>query len=303
MRLINILLYYLIIIPVSLLPYPLLYGLSDILFILFYYIIGYRKEIVLQNIQRSFPYKTAAEHSQICKQFYHHFCDLILESLKVFTISEKEVKERMIFKNPELVDRYFDQGQSMILAGGHYNNWELFAVGIDAAIKHPAIAIYKPLSNLFFDKKMRITRSKYGLRMISTKAVKGVMDQEKNKPSMTIFGIDQSPGNPAKCYWTKFLNQDTGVLFGAEKYAKEYNYPVVFGHITKEKRGFYTFEFIVVSDQPQSTRFGEITEKLTQLLEKDILQKPEYWLWSHKRWKHKRPAELNETSLTASLSG
>jgi Kdo2-lipid IVA lauroyltransferase/acyltransferase len=294
MWLLNNLLYYLIIIPISLLPYPLLYGVSDLLFFLFYYLIGYRKKTVLQNIQRSFPAKTPAEQSEIVK----HFCDLILESLKVFTISDKEVKERMVFKNPELVNRYFERGQSMILAGGHYNNWELFAVGIDAAIKHPAIAIYKPLSNPFFDKKMRMTRGKYGLRMISTKAVKEVMDEEKSNLSMTIFGIDQSPGNPAKCYWTTFLNQDTGVLFGAEKYAKEYNYPVVFGHITKEKRGFYTFEFIEVSDHPRDTRFGEITEKVTRLIEADILQKPEHWLWSHKRWKHTRPTVLNELSLT-----
>jgi Kdo2-lipid IVA lauroyltransferase/acyltransferase len=298
MWLVNNLLYYLVIIPISRLPYPLLYGVSDLLFVLFYYILGYRKKIVLKNIQRSFPNKTTSEHSAICKEFYHHFCDLILESLKVFTISEKEVKERMVFKNPGLVNRYFERGQSMILAGGHYNNWELFAVGIDAAIKHPAIAIYKPLSNLFFDKKMRVTRGKYGLRMIATKAVKEVMDMEKNNLSMTIFGIDQSPGNPAKCYWTTFLNQDTGVLFGAEKYAKEYNYPVVFGHITKEKRGFYTFEFIEVSDHPRDTRFGEITEKVTRLIEADILQKPEHWLWSHKRWKHKRPPILDELSLT-----
>lgn len=298
MWLLNNLLYYLLIIPVSLLPYPLLYGLSDTLFVIFYYIVGYRKKVVVSNIQRSFPDKTPAEQAAICKEFYHHFCDLILESLKVFTISEQEVKERMVFVNPELVDSYFEKGKSMILAGGHYNNWELFAVGIDAAIKHPAIAIYKPLSNPFFDKKMRMTRGKYGLRMISTKAVKEVMHEERNNLSMTIFGIDQSPGNPAKCYWTKFLNQDTGVLFGAEKYAKEYNYPVVFGHITKEKRGFYTFEFIEVTDQPQTTRLGEITEKLTHLLEKDILQKPAYWLWSHKRWKHKRPAEVDEVELT-----
>ena len=299
MWLLNNLLYYLIIIPISLLPYPLLYGLSDLLFFLFYYVVGYRKKIVIQNIQRSFPDKTPKEHKAICKEFYRHFCDLILESLKVFTISEKEVKERMVFVNPELVNRYYDQGQSIILAGGHYNNWELFAVGIDAAIKHPAIAIYKPLSNPFFDEKMRTTRSKYGLRMISTKVVKEVMEQEKNNLSITIFGIDQSPGNPRKCYWTKFLNQDTGVLYGAERYAKAFNYPIVFGHITKVKRGHYTFEFIEVSNQPQITRFGEIIENLTQLLEKDILQKPAHWLWSHKRWKHKKPDDINELSLTA----
>jgi KDO2-lipid IV(A) lauroyltransferase len=289
MLIINSLLYYLIIIPISLLPFPLLYGLSDFLFFLFYYVLGYRKKIVLGNIQRSFPERSDQEHKAISKKFYRHFCDLILESLKTFTISEKEVLKRVVCKNPEVLNDYFDKKQSVILAGGHYNNWELFAVGIDQLIKHKTIGIYKPLSNTYFDKKMRKTRSKYGLYMISTKIVKEVFEEEKNNLTVTIFAIDQSPGNPKNSYWMKFLNQDTAVLYGTEKYAKEYNYPVVYGRINKEKRGYYSFEFFNVTDQPSATRYGEITEKITHLLEQDILRLPQYWLWSHRRWKHKKP--------------
>lgn len=297
MKFLNVLLYYCFIIPISHLPFFCLYRISDFLYYLFYYGLGYRKKVVLKNIQQSFPEKTHAEHIIICKKFYRHFCDLILESLKVFTISEKEVRKRMVFKNPELLNTYFHRHQSIIIAGGHYNNWELFAVAVDAPMLHQAIAIYKPLTNRFFDAKMRTTRSKYGLRMISTKIVKEIFDEQKNNLTAMIFGIDQSPSKAAKSYWMKFLHQDTAVLFGTEKYAKEYNYPVVFGHITKEKRGHYSFEFFPVCDEPQQTSHGEITEKITTMLEADIKNQPEFWLWSHKRWKHKKPTHTSEAAL------
>ena len=290
MIILNLLLYYLVIIPISLLPFPVLYLLSDFLYVLFYYVFGYRKKVIMENIKRSFPEKTEQEQVEIGKKFYHHFCDLILESLKTFTISERQVAKRVICKNPEVINKYYDRGQSVIIAGGHYNNWELFAVGIDQAIKHKAIGIYKPLSNAFFDEKMRNTRSKYGLYMVSTKIVKKMMEEESNNLTATIFAVDQSPSNPNTCYWMRFLNQDTGVLFGAEKYAKEYNYPVVYGRINKEKRGHYSFEFFDVTEAPpRETAYGEITEKVTRMLEQDIRDIPQYWLWSHRRWKHKQP--------------
>lgn len=288
MNILNILFYYGVIIPISLLPFPLLYGLSDFLYYIIYYVVGYRKDIVFQNLKNSFPEKTNAERIEIAKKFYRHFCDITLESLKVFSITELEVQERMAVKNPEVVDKYFDQGRSIILAGGHYNNWELFAVAIDATIKHQSVAIYKTFTSKYFDEKMRNTRGKYGLKLISTKIVKKAFEEERNNLTATIFGVDQNPPFPDKCHWMKFLNQDTGVLFGTEKYAKEYNYPVVFCRINKIKRGYYVFDFEDVIDQPNKTSHGEITEKVTRLLELDILKQPEYWLWSHKRWKHER---------------
>ena len=291
----SVLLYYLVIIPISLLPFPLLYGLSDSLYVLFYYILGYRKKVVLQNIKNSFPEKSENEINQICKNFYKHFCDLVVESLKIFTISEKQVQKRMIFTNPEVINKYFDQNRSVIIAGGHYNNWELFAVAVDGIIKHKTAGIYKPLSNKYFDEKMRVTRSKYGLNMIPTKAVKRFLDDNINTPTATIFGADQSPSNPNSAYWMKFLNQDTGVLFGTEKFAKEYNFPVIYGRLNKVKRGHYTLDFFDVTDKPNETAYGEITEKITLLLEKDIRAIPQYWLWTHRRWKHKKPEGYQKT--------
>jgi Kdo2-lipid IVA lauroyltransferase/acyltransferase len=290
MYILNIFFYYGVIIPISLLPYPVLYRLSDSLYYVIYYFVGYRRKVVVQNIKNSFPKKTNAEQVEIAKKYYRHFCDLALESLKIFTITEREVQDRMVLKNPEVINKYFDEKKSVILAGGHFNNWELFAVAIASVIKHEAIAIYKPFTSKYFDEKMRHTRGKYGLQMISTKNVKDFFLANRTRLTATIFGCDQSPPFADKCHWMTFLNQDTGVLFGVEKYAKEYDYPVVFVRINKEKRGYYSFEFEDVGDQPTQTSHGEITEKVTRMLESDILEKPEFWLWSHKRWKHKRPA-------------
>jgi Kdo2-lipid IVA lauroyltransferase/acyltransferase len=279
--------YYLIILPVSKLPFWVLYRISDTLFLVLYYIFGYRKVVILENIRNSFPEMSLAEHRRLTRKYYRHLCDLIVESLKIFTIAEKEIHKRMVIANPEFLSKYFEQKQSLILAGGHMNNWELFAVAIAAAIKHQAIGIYQPLTNRFFDAKMKGTRSKYGLKMISTKIVKEVFEAQKDIPTITIFGADQSPSKKSKCHTMMFLNQKTRVAFGTEKYAKEYNYPVVYGRINKRKRGFYTFEFLEVIENPQTQPHGAITEKITSLLEQDIRQDPEFWLWSHKRWKHK----------------
>jgi KDO2-lipid IV(A) lauroyltransferase len=301
MNIVNRILYYLVILPISSMPFPVLYLLSDFLYLILYRVMGYRKKIVLGNIQRSFPEKTEKEHLEICRKFYHHFCDLVVESLKTFTISQKQIEKRVVFKNSQVLNKYFDDNKSVVIAGGHYNNWEIFAVAVDALIKHKAIGIYKPLSNKYFDEKMRKTRSKYGLYMISTRDVKRVFDQEINNLTGTIFAIDQSPSNAENCYWMEFLNQDTGILFGAEKYAKEYNYPVVYGRINKEKRGHYSFEFFDVCDQPRETAYGEISEKVTRMLEQDIRNQPEYWLWTHRRWKHKKPAGWNKEAKALKL--
>lgn len=293
MRFVNLFFFYGVLIPISYLPYPVLYLLSDGLYVVIYKLVGYRKKVVLQNIANSFPQKTNEEHLEIVNAFYKHLCDLVVESIKVFTISEKQVQERFKFVNPEYIDRFFDQGQSVILAGGHYNNWELFAVAIHDAIKHKAVALYKPLSNAFFDEKMRSSRGKYGLEMISTKASREEFEK-KDTLRAIILGVDQFPGRSTNCYWTNFLNQDTAMIFGMEKYSKEYEYPVLYGRINKVKRGYYTFEFTDAIENPKATGYGEITKKINGLLEKDIIAKPEYWLWSHKRWKHKRPADYKE---------
>jgi KDO2-lipid IV(A) lauroyltransferase len=289
------LLYYLVILPVSKLPYSVLYLLSDVLFFVFYYLLGYRMKVIAGNTDRSFPDKSRAEKKKIVRDFYRHFCDLIVESLKVFSITEQQVKERFIVRNPEVFNRFYEEGRSVILAGGHFNNWELFAVAIDQPLKHQAVAVYKPLTNTYFDRLMRVSRGKYGLKMIPTFNVKKEFEKSSYEPSVFILATDQSPGRKTKAYWMTFLNQDTAVLFGTEKYAKEYNYPVVYGCINKLSRGHYDVTFELVHDQPSQTAYGFITEAHTRLLERDILRQPEYWLWSHRRWKHKRPLEEEQS--------
>jgi KDO2-lipid IV(A) lauroyltransferase len=250
-------------------------------------IIGYRKDVVFSNIKNSFPEKSNDDLVIIMSNFYHHLCDIIFESIKGFTISEKELKKRLVIKNPELSNNYFNKGKSIIFVGGHYNNWEICAQACPMYSDHKCYAIYKPLSNIFLNKKIFFSRSKYGLKLIPMNQTKKSFEDSDISKAI-IFGSDQNPSNPKRAYWLKFLNQDTGVLFGVEKYAKEYNWPVIFVSITKVKRGFYEVTYSLVTDSPTELPHGEITENFTKRLEDDIINQPQYWLWSHKRWKHKK---------------
>ena len=284
--------YYLFIYPLSRMPFRAIYVLSDFLFYLVYYVVPYRKKVVLKNLKRSFPEKSTVEINAIAKGFYQHFCDLMVESFKMFHVTEDELRERFVFKDKEIMEQLYKQNRSVILAGGHYNNWEVFAVACKMGLPHKCLALYKPLKNKWFDKKMRASRSRYGLNMWSIKEAKEMFEQEKNNLTAAIFAIDQSPSSAKRCHWVKFLNQDTGVSYGAEKYAKENNSAVVFGRINKVKRGHYTFESVLITDKPQQEPNGYILEALTKTLEADIIKQPEFWLWSHNRWKRKKPEEV-----------
>ena len=285
----NQLLYYIIIIPLSLLPHFILYRISDILCVIMKDVLRYRKDIILGNIKRSFPDKTVDQQLEIYRNFYRHFCDLLIENLKGFTITKTQIKSRLKMSNPELVNDYFKKGKSIILIGGHYNNWEITAQGCPVYLKHELYAIYKPLKSDFYNNKMRSTWGKFGLHLTPMKLTKKYFELETKNPKAIIFGSDQSPSNVKNAYWTTFLNQDTGFLFGAEKYAKDYNYPVIYVHIEKVKRGFYMVNFELICEDPNSLKHGEIIELFAEKLEKNIIDRPPYWLWSHHRWKKSKP--------------
>jgi KDO2-lipid IV(A) lauroyltransferase len=285
-------LYYLFIFPISRLPFPALYFLSDVFYVLVYYLIPYRKKVVLENLTRSFPQKSKAEIKAISKKFYHHFCDITLESFKMFSITEQELKQRFVFNDMSLMQRLYAEGKSVVFAGGHYNNWEVFAVACNMGIPHKCLALYKPLSNKWFDTKMQASRSRFGLHMWSIHRSKEMFETEKHNTTISIFGMDQSPSNSRKCHWMRFLNQDTGVSFGAEKFARDYDLPVVFARINKLKRGHYSLDVQLVTEEPTTTTKGEILEKLMRLLEADINHLPQYWLWTHRRWKRKKPDDV-----------
>ncbi len=283
------LLYYLIIIPISSLPYALIYLFSNFIFFILYYLLKYRNKVIVNNLKNSFPEKNNTEIDFIKKEFYKHFADIIIESLKGFTISKKNIIKRLTVQNQELLDHYYNLNKNVVLVGGHYNNWEICGQCAPIQCKHELIAIYKPLTNRFFDSKMRKSREKFGLTMIPMKQAKRHFKNSSSKPFGIIFGSDQSPSNPRKAYWSTFLKQDTGILFGAEKYAKEFDWPVLYVGITKTKRGYYTVNYQLVTENPKLEEHGQITETYTKMLEEDILNAPQFYLWTHRRWKHKKP--------------
>ncbi len=272
-----------------------LYGMTGALNLVLFRIVKYRKDVVIKNLNNSFPDKSEEEKQAIAKKFFKHLSDLIAESIKVFSISSKSAKERMILTNPEIFNQFYDQGRSVLMVGGHYGNWEMFAVAIDDQIKHRTHAVYTPIKNKFLDEKMRTSRGKFGLKMVSKKEAKPLFESldTLEEPIAMILATDQSPGDPKKAYWMEFLNQDTGVIFGTEKYSKAHNMPVLYGEMTKVKRGHYTLTFEVLFDNPSAEEYGKITEKHTKRLEQTIHKCPELWLWSHKRWKKTRPADAN----------
>jgi len=288
MYFLSAILFYLVIIPISWLPFPILYGISDFTFIVLYYIFPYRKKIVLQNLRNSFPEKSEAELKSISRKFYHHFCDLIFESLKIFTASERSILKRVELVNAELLEDYYRQGKSLILATGHYANWEWPAVTLPFHSSHTGTGIYQKLSNKFFDLKLRETRARFGMKLMSTKEVAVFFEEHKNDLCTYGFINDQSPSDPKKGHWIKFLNQDTCIFLGVEKYAVKYDYPVLYGMITKVKRGYYKMEYKLVSDHPSVSQPFEITETCARINEQLIRTEPQYWLWTHRRWKHSK---------------
>ena len=220
---------------------------------------------------------------------------MFMESIKIFSISKEQVEKRMIFSNMELPNSYFEKGQNIIIVGSHYANWELFAVASGIYHDHLLIGIYTPLTNKYFDRKLNQSRSKFGLSMRSKKDYKKIFEAKEDRAYAIIFALDQAASKDSGI-WTTFLNQETGVAFGAEKLAQEKNYPVLFGDLKRIKRGHFELTYELIEDSPSGMKKGELSVKATRRLERSILEEPEYWLWSHRRWKHKRPenAELYE---------
>ncbi len=241
-----------------------------------------------ENLMCAFPSKTPRERRQIASRFYRYFYDLIFESIRIFSISEKEATARFKVVNPEALIPLAQANQSAILTGGHYTNWELFAVATNPQITHQLLGIYTPLTNRFMERKFSASRSRFGLQLVPKKELKEVLENTKDLLAISTFAIDQSPRKDQKAYWMQFLGNETAVHFGAEKYARAYNYPVVYGRSLRVKRGYYELTFELLTENPSTTKEGEITEKNTRRLEQQILEAPEYWLWTHKRWKLKK---------------
>ena len=291
-------LYYVIVMPLSHMPLWYIYLITDFFYLIIYHIKPYRKRVVMENIQRSFPEKTAEEHQQIARKFYGYFTDLLAESTKNLAISEKGMKKRLVVRNPEIMDQLYEQGKSVIFLSSHFNNWEPLITAQNLLFPHQAFGIGTPLSSKFWDKKINDRRERFGMKVTNAKNYKEALSSFTEKPSATLVLGDQSPGKNENCYWTNFLHQETAFFFGAEVMANQMDMAVVYGSIYRVKRGYYEIELRLITDQPKKEEYGVITEKYIRILEDDIREHPESWLWSHKRWKKDVPENLDEIKAT-----
>jgi KDO2-lipid IV(A) lauroyltransferase len=271
------------------LPLRALFIIGDLFYLLAYRVIGYRKEIVRSNLQNSFPQKSEEEIIEIEKKFYRQLGDSFIEWFYPLHRSAKQLKPRYVFKNPELLNDLYGKGKSVAGVLGHYGNWEWLSL-LPTEVKHKVWAIHKPLKNPYFNQLINGLRSKYGVHMVSTKDSYRKLKTEKDngEVTMTYFLADQSPQKSKIKYWTSFLGQETPIFLGAEQIAKKLDMAVVFFDITKVSRGHYEIEFKLLSEIPKNEPEYAITEKHVRALEERIIAEPEWWLWSHRRWKHKR---------------
>ena len=269
--------------------FRLIYLFSDFLYLILYHVISYRKKLVRKNLALALPEKTFLERKIIEKKYYKHLSDLFLESFKSLNISEVDIKKRYSFKNIELLDELYKKKKNIILMGGHYASWEWFFI-IDRLTDYRINAIYKKLSNKYFDSLIKKIRSKYNGNLISTKnTFKEILKNTKLK-GLNIYGFasDQSPKKNKATYWNNFLNNFVPFHTGAEIIAKKYDMAVVYMNVEKVKRGYYLASFELITDKPTKYKDFKITEDFIKLLENQIFKAPEYYTWTHNRFKHRK---------------
>lgn len=271
------------------LPFNVLYAVSDVFYRLLW-LTGYRQHVVLTNLRNSFPEKSEEEIQRLCRDYYRYLCDLVLETLKTLRMTEKEAKERCVFHKAPWLDQWHAEHKSILIVMGHYGNWEWAGPSFTLNTDYQLVVIYRPLSQPYFENMMVRMRTKFGTKITPVNNTLRDMVANRKEVTATAFIADQT-ATPENAYWTTFLNQDTAVFTGPEKLAKKFNYPVVYMHVQRERRGYYSVTPQLLFESPQDTADNEISETFTKLLEKQILEEPVTWLWSHRRWKHRRITE------------
>lgn len=283
----------------AILPRPLLYLLSDILFIFIFYVFGYRRRTTDRNLRNAFPDYSTSQRRVLTRRFYHHLSDVMVENMVLRYYSRRRIERMFSFENPDLVDAYCSEGRHIILALSHYNNWE-WASPLTYTFDNTLLAVYKPLKNIYFDRAYIRARTRFGGEAVPMKSIGRKLFKYDANQHPTLIGMvaDQRPIWRHSRYWTNFLNQKTAIFTGTERLAKKFNAVVIFMKVRKIKRGKYRASFELITDTPALTNTYEITEKYAVLLESLILEDPAYWLWSHKRWKisYERWLELKESA-------
>ena len=276
--------------------------LSDIVYWVVYRLVGYRRKVVRKNLRNSFPEKGEKELCGIERRFYRHLCDIFLEGIYNLLAPKRSIMKRYRVTNPELVNRYYEEGRTVVLMSAHYNDWEYMITTLNSHFGHQGIGIGKPLENRRAEKFAFARRTRFGTQVVYADTVRQEVDfyDRHHVPCALMMLSDQTPSNTHRCYWTMFLHQETPFLYGAEYFARKYNYPVLYYRVDKVRRGHYTVTFTPLCENPSEVPQYWIVDKYVRMLEADIRRKPEYWLWSHRRWKHQRPEDVEMSRVAES---
>lgn len=289
MKFVGYILTYSIIWLLNSLPDRILYLFSDGLYLIAYYVAGYRKKVVFENLSRAFPEYQPHEINQIARKFYHHLCDLLLESAISLFYNEKRALKKISYRNPELLEDLYKKGRQVIGVTAHYGNWEYLST-IGLTTNYRVIAAYKPLKNKYFDKFVLRSRKKFGVVLVPMEKIarRLITCQREKKLTLSVFLSDQRPLRSHIQYWTRFLGIDTPLYLGTEKLSRKLDAAVIFLKIRKVRRGYYEVEYEMICEDPPAMEPYQITEKHVRVLEDLIREKPELWLWSHRRWKYSK---------------
>ena len=272
------------------LPMSVLFFLSDLVYPILYYVIGYRKKVVRENLRLSFPNKSEEELKMIEKKTYRHFVDVFVEMIKSFTITEKEINNRLSITNPELLDEYYSKGKSVIFISGHYANWEWVSFIVERSLNYHMSVVYKKLKNKYFDRLIKRTRIKFGVSFIETRNFYTEILRNRQKGLVQAYGFlaDQSPKLQNIKYWDAFMGVEVPVIVGPETIARKLNYPVFYFKTDRIKRGVYSSTFVLLEEEPKNAEAYSITKKYLRELEEQIEENPEFYFWTHKRFKHRK---------------
>ena len=275
--------------PLAALPLAVLYLLLPVVYLVVNHVVRYRRKVVDDNLLRSFPELTVKERRRLRNRYYWHLSQIAIEMIKMLLIPRFALQYRYRCSNPELVDRFYKEGRSVILMSSHYNNWEWMIVALDEMFLHHGIGVGKANSDKVFEKWVNRARTRRGTEVCFADTVREVFEHYETNhiPAAYMMLCDQSPNSPKKCYVTQFLNQTTGVIYGAEYFARKYDIPVLYYEVIKERIGKYRVDVKLITEQPNDEEQYHITQRYTELLEQTIRRKPEYWIWSHRRWKLK----------------
>ncbi|MGX1930032.1 lysophospholipid acyltransferase family protein [Flagellimonas sp. 2504JD4-2] len=273
---------------ISRLPFRLLYFISDGVYVLLYHIIGYRKKTVGYNLKLVFPEKSDEERLAIEKKFYRHMCDMFLEMIKTMGISNKELQKRFVFENLDVLHQLEKKNKSVMLMFPHYASWE-WVIALDKHIESKGYAIYQKIGNKYFDKLVRDIRQKFGTTLITTKDTKDIVATNRKEGILSMYGIlsDQSPMPKKAHLWTPFMGITVPAHTGAEMLCNKLDLPAVYLKVEKKGRGSYSGSFQLIAENPSELEEFELTKAFLKNVEKAIKETPEFYFWTHKRWKHK----------------